>query len=72
MRLAIVLLAASLLVGAVALGALVSARAQGTELAVALDGSAALRSGAGLGLCLAGLCWGLACAANLLDPTNRP
>lgn len=64
------LLTTSFLAGAVALGQLVLARSDGTAMPVALEGIARLRSGAGLGLCLAGVGWGLACAANILAPST--
>lgn len=68
MVIAAMILCASLLAAAFGLGELVLARADGVPMEVALAEIATVRNAAGLGLCLAGLCWSLACAGNILDP----
>ncbi len=62
------ILCASLLAAAFGLTELVLARAQGVPMETALAQAAPLRNATGLGLCIAALCWGLACAGNILAP----
>jgi len=58
----------SLLTAAYGMGQLVLARVDGVSMDVALAEIATVRHAAVLALCVAGLCWGLVCAATILAP----